>query len=56
VRQSAWTSKDEQDQFFYEAQLSLPTLGVQSQDFDQVCEAMQFQIYGVRQRLQIAEW
>ena len=54
--QLAWTSESEKSQFFHEANLSLPTLSTSVHDFDDVFDAMQFQIYGVRQRLQISEW
>lgn len=52
----AWTSESERMQFFNEACLSLPTLNSTPANFEEVFDAMQFQVYGVKQRLQINEW
>lgn len=54
--QIAWTSEPEKAQFFNEACLSLPTLTSSPTEFEEVFDAMQFQVYGVKQRLQINEW
>jgi hypothetical protein len=34
----------------------LPGLNNQNQDFEQVFEALQFLVFGVKQRLQVGEW
>jgi len=54
--QQANSTQAEQRRFFTEANLSLPGLNNQNQDFDQVFEALQFLVFGVKQRLQVGEW
>ena len=54
--QLAWSDDTEKSRFFNEANLSLPTLTTDSTDFEEIFDAMQFQIYGTKQRLQINEW
>jgi hypothetical protein len=54
--QQAWQSDSEQQRFFIEAGLSLPNITANCRDFDEVFHAMQFQVIGVKQRLQVAEW
>ncbi|MEO3678422.1 class I SAM-dependent methyltransferase [Rheinheimera sp. FR7-31] len=54
--QQAWQSEAEQQRFFIEAALSLPNITSGCRDFDEVFHALQFQIFGVKQRLQVAEW
>jgi SAM-dependent methyltransferase len=52
----AWNSEQEKTRFFHEASLSLATFNSNSTEFEEVFDAMHFQIYGVKQRLQINEW
>jgi SAM-dependent methyltransferase len=54
--QQAWQSDAEQQRFFIEAGLSLPNISTGCRDFDEVFNALQFQVIGVKQRLQVAEW
>lgn len=54
--QQAWHSEAEQQRFFIEAGLSLPNISMGCRDFDEVFHALQFQVIGVKQRLQVAEW
>lgn len=54
--QQAWQSESEQRRFFTEASLSLPNLSEECQDFDEVFDALQYQVLGVKQRLQMGEW
>lgn len=54
--QQAWQSEAEQKRFFIEAGLSLPNITSGCRDFDEVFNALQFQVLGVKQRLQVAEW
>ena len=54
--QQAWKSEAEQQRFFIEAGLSLPNIAIGCRDFDEVFNALQFQVLGVKQRLQVAEW
>ncbi|MGP9803119.1 methyltransferase domain-containing protein [Rheinheimera sp. NSM] len=54
--QQAWQSEAEQQRFFIEAGLSLPNISGGCCDFDEVFNALQFQVIGVKQRLQVAEW
>ncbi len=54
--QLAWTSEIDRPRFFHEANLSLPNVSENAEDLEEVFEAMQFQIFGVKQRLQVAEW
>lgn len=54
--QLAWDSEIDRPRFFYEAILYLPNLSHESKDFEEVFDAMQFQIFGVKQRLQVGEW
>ena len=54
--QQANSTQAEQRRFFTEANLSLPGLNNQNQDFEQVFEALQFLVFGVKQRLQVGEW
>ena len=42
--------------FVHEANLSLPKLSENADDFEEVFEAMQCQIFGVKQRMKVAEW
>jgi hypothetical protein len=39
-----------------EPNLSLPRLSENADDFEEVFEAMQCQIFGVKQRMKVAEW
>jgi SAM-dependent methyltransferase len=52
----AWDTEQEQARFFHEASLSLATFNSNSTEFEEVFDALHFQIYGVKQRLQINEW
>jgi len=52
----AWSENSEKQRFFVEAHLSLPNIPTHCQDFLTVCEAMQDQIIGVQQRMQVGEW
>jgi hypothetical protein len=54
--QLAWASGSDRPRFFHEANLSLPNVSENTIDFEEIFEAMQFQIFGVKQRLQVAEW
>lgn len=54
--QQAWQSSAEQQRFFIEAGLSLPNISSGCRDFDEMFNALQFQMIGAKQRLQIAEW
>lgn len=54
--QQAWQTDAEQQRFFIEAGLSLPNISSGCRDFDEVFNALQFQVIGVKQRLQVAEW
>jgi SAM-dependent methyltransferase len=54
--QQAWQSEAEKQRFFIEAGLSLPNISSGCRDFDEVFSALQFQVIGVKQRLQVAEW
>ncbi len=54
--QQAWQTDHEQQRFFIEAGLSLPNISSGCRDFDEVFHALQFQVIGVKQRLQVAEW
>jgi hypothetical protein len=45
--QQANSTQAEQRRFFTEANLSLPGLNNQNQDFEQVFEALQFLVFGV---------
>lgn len=54
--QQAWTESHEQKRFFIEAGLSLPNVPNGCKDFDVVFEALKFQSFGIKQRLQVAEW
>ena len=54
--QQAWQSDAEQQRFFIEAGLSLPNISSGCRDFDEVFNALQFQVLGVKQRLQVPEW
>ncbi|WP_214000604.1 class I SAM-dependent methyltransferase [Arsukibacterium sp.] len=54
--QQAWQTEAEQQRFFIEAGLSLPNISTGCRDFDEVFHALQFQVIGVKQRLQVAEW
>lgn len=52
----AWSEEADRQRFFVEAHLSLPNVTSSCQDFEAICEAMQDQIIGVQQRLQVGEW
>lgn len=52
----AWSEGANRQRFFIEAHLSLPNVSSSHQDFEIICEAMQDQIIGVQQRLQVGEW
>ncbi len=52
----AWSEEADRQRFFVEAHLSLPNVPAPCQDFEAICEAMQDQIIGVQQRLQVGEW
>ncbi|XDF79684.1 class I SAM-dependent methyltransferase [Aliivibrio fischeri] len=54
--QLAWQTPSEQQRFFNEATLSLPNIPQQCRDFEEVFDAMGFQIKGVQSRLLINEW
>ena len=54
--QQAWQSSAEQQRFFIEAGLSLSNISSGCRDFDEVFNALQFQVIGVKQRLQVAQW
>ncbi|OYW94287.1 MAG: methyltransferase type 12, partial [Alishewanella sp. 32-51-5] len=41
---------------FIEAGLSLPNISAGCRDFAEVLHAMQLQMIGIKQRLQVAEW
>lgn len=52
----AWQTDAEQQRFFIEAGLSLPNISPGCRDFAEVLHAMQLQMVGIKQRLQVAEW
>lgn len=52
----AWDESSEQQRFFNEAALSLPNIPPQCRDFEEVFDAMGFQIKGVQTRLLVREW
>ncbi|WGW01779.1 class I SAM-dependent methyltransferase [Vibrio sp. YMD68] len=52
----AWLGTESEDRFFQEACLSLPNVSPQCRDFEEVFEAMNLQIRGVKSRLLINEW
>ena len=52
----AWENPNEQQRFFNEAALSLPNIPPQCRDFEEVFDAMGFQIKGVQSRLLVREW
>ena len=52
----AWASDTEKLHFFHEAHLSLPTLDSSTLNFEEVFDAMQFQVYSIRHRLSVREW
>lgn len=54
--QMAWQTPSEQQRFFNEAALSLPNIPQQCRDFEEVFDAMGFQIRGVQSRLLVREW
>ena len=54
--QMAWQNPNEQQRFFNEAALSLPNIPPQCRDFEEVFDAMGFQIKGVQSRLLVREW
>lgn len=54
--QLAWSEERELQCFFIEAHLSLPNISRHCRDHEEVFAAMQDQILGVRQRLQVGEW
>ncbi|WP_100752975.1 class I SAM-dependent methyltransferase [Vibrio salilacus] len=52
----AWLGTASEDRFFQEACLSLPNVSPQCRDLEEVFEAMNLQIRGVKSRLLINEW
>ncbi len=54
--QQAWDEPSDQQRFFNEASLSLPNIPPQCRDFEEVFDAMGFQIKGVQSRLLVREW
>lgn len=52
----AWNTETHRSRFFIEASLSLPNIPAECREFEEVFEAMNLQVRGVKSRLLVPEW